>query len=199
MLQVALTGNIAAGKSAVAALFQRWGATIIDADAIVRELQQPGSPVLARIAERFGSSVLRSDGSLDRAALRRIVMDQAEEREALNRIVHPAVEHRRRALLAEARSRGDRIVVSDIPLLFETMDPGAFDAIVLVDAPEEVRLQRLMAQRGLGEDEARGMIAAQMPAREKRDRSDFVIDNTDDLAALERATERVWHALQSRA
>ncbi len=126
-------------------------------------------------------------------------MDQAEEREALNRIVHPAVEHRRRALLAEARSRGDRIVVSDIPLLFETMDPGAFDAIVLVDAPEEVRLQRLMAQRGLGEDEARGMIAAQMPAREKRDRSDFVIDNTDDLAALERATERVWHALRSRA
>ncbi len=199
MLQVALTGNIAAGKSAVAALFQRWGATIIDADAIVRELQQPGSPVLARIAERFGASVVRSDGSLDRPVLRRLVMDQAEEREALNRIVHPAVERRRRALLAEARSRGDRIVVSDIPLLFETMDPDAFDAIVLVDAPEEVRLQRLMAQRGLGEDEARGMIAAQMPAREKRDRSDFVIENKDDLAALERATERVWHALQSRA
>jgi dephospho-CoA kinase len=199
MLQVALTGNIAAGKSAVAALFQRWGATIIDADAIVHELQQPGSPVLARIAERFGASVVRSDGSLDRPVLRRLVMDQAEEREALNRIVHPAVERRRRALLAEARSRGDRIVVSDIPLLFETMDPDAFDAIVLVDAPEEVRLQRLMAQRGLGEDEARGMIAAQMPAREKRDRSDFVIENKDDLAALERATERVWHALQSRA
>jgi dephospho-CoA kinase len=199
MLQVALTGNIAAGKSAVAALFQRWGATIIDADAIVHELQQPGSPVLARIAERFGASVVRSDGSLDRPVLRRLVMDQAEEREALNRIVHPAVERRRRALLAEARSRGDRIVVSDIPLLFETMDPDTFDAIVLVDAPEEVRLQRLMAQRGLGEDEARGMIAAQMPAREKRDRSDFVIENKDDLAALERATERVWHALQSRA
>ena len=199
MLQVALTGNIAAGKSAVAALFQRWGATIIDADAIVRELQQAGTPVLARIVERFGSSVVRSDGSLDRPALRRLVMDQAEEREALNRIVHPAVEHRRRALLAEARSRGDRIVVSDIPLLFETMDPEGFDAIVLVDAPEEIRLQRLMAQRGLGEDEARGMIAAQMPAREKRDRSDFVIENKDDLAALERATERVWHALQSRA
>jgi dephospho-CoA kinase len=199
MLQVALTGNIAAGKSAVAALFQRWGATIIDADAIVHELQQPGSPVLARIAERFGASVVRSDGSLDRPVLRRLVMDQAEEREALNRIVHPAVERRRRALLAEARLRGDRIVVSDIPLLFETMDPDAFDAIVLVDAPEEVRLQRLMAQRGLGEDEARGMIAAQMPAREKRDRSDFVIENKDDLAALERATERVWHALQSRA
>lgn len=199
MLQVALTGNIAAGKSAVAALFQRWGATIIDADAIVRELQQPGSPVLARIAERFGASVVRSDGSLDRRALRRLVMDDAEAREALNRIVHPAVERRRRALLAEARSRGDRIVVSDIPLLFETMDPEAFDAIVLVDASEEVRRNRLMTQRGLGDDEARGMIAAQMPAREKRDRSDFVIENDGDLAALEQASERVWRALQSRA
>lgn len=199
MLQVALTGNIAAGKSAVAALFQRWGATIIDADAIVHELQQAGSPVLARIAERFGSSVVRSDGSLDRPVLRRLVIDDPEEREALNRIVHPAVEQRRRALLAEAEARGDRIVVSDIPLLFETMDPERFDAIVLVDASEEVRLHRLMAQRGLGADEARGMIAAQMPALAKRDRSDFVIENNGDLAALEHAAERVWHALQSRA
>ena len=199
MLNVALTGNIAAGKSAVAELFRRWGATVLDADAIVREVQAPGGAVTRRIADRFGSAVVRPDGSLDRAGLRRIVMADSAAREALERIVHPAVYARRAELAAEAEARGDRIVVSDIPLLFETGGAGVFDAVVLVDAPEPVRLRRLMEHRGLSETEAREMIRAQLPAAAKRPRSHFVIDNDGDPAALERAASEVWHALVARA
>jgi dephospho-CoA kinase len=199
MLNVALTGNIAAGKSSVAELFRRWGATVRDADAIVREVQRPGTPVMRRIAERFGDAVVRPDGSLDRPALRRIVMADPDAREALERIVHPVVYARRTELAAEAEARGDRVVVSDIPLLFESGDPEAFDAVVLVDAPEPVRLLRLVEERGLSEAEALEMIRAQMPASAKRARSHYVIDNDGDLAALERATSAVWRALVARA
>jgi dephospho-CoA kinase len=199
MLNVALTGNIAAGKSAVAELFRRWGATVLDADAIVREVQAPDGPVMRRIADRFGEAVVRPDGSLDRASLRRIVMADAGAREALERIVHPAVYARRAELAAEAEVRGDRIVVSDIPLLFESGDPDAFDAVVLVDAPEAVRQRRLVEHRGLSAWEAREMIRAQLPASAKRARSDFVIDNDGDLAALERTASEVWRALVARA
>jgi len=199
MLNVALTGNIAAGKSAVAELFRRWGATVIDADEIVREVQAPGGPVIREIAQRFGESVVRADGSLDRPALRRRVMADPEALAALNRIVHPAVHSRRAELMAAARSRGDRLVVSDIPLLFEAADPSEFDVVVLVDAPEKVRLARLIQHRRLDEEEARRMIRAQMPSRDKRAQSDFVIDNDADLAALERAAAVVWRALISRA
>jgi dephospho-CoA kinase len=199
VLNVALTGNIAAGKSAVADLFRRWGATVIDADEIVREVQAPGGPVIGEIADRFGKSVLRADGSLDRSTLRRRVMADPEALAALNRIVHPAVHARRAELMAAAESRGDRIVVSGIPLLFEAAEPSEFDVIVLVDAPEDLRLARLMEHRELDRDEARRMIEAQMPSREKRARSDYVIENDGDRAALEHAAKRVWRALLSRA
>ena len=199
MLNVALTGNIAAGKSAVADLFRRWGATVLDADAIVREVQAPGGPVLRAIVERFGAGVLGPDGSLDRPRLRRLVLEDAGAREALERIVHPAVYARRAELAAEAEARGDRVLVSDIPLLFESGAAEAFDVVVLVDAPEAVRLRRLVERRGLGEAEARALIRAQMPASEKRARSDFVIENGGDHAALERVTLEVWRALAARA
>jgi dephospho-CoA kinase len=199
MLSVALTGNIAAGKSAVADLLRRWGATVIDADEIVREVQAPGTSVMGQIAARFGASVVQADGSLDRPALRRRVMADPDALAALNRIVHPAVHARRAELMAAARSRGDGLVVSDIPLLFEAAEPGEFDVIVLVDAPEEVRLARLMEHRGLDREEARRMIEAQMPSRDKRARSDYVIENDGDPAALERAAAAVWRALRSRA
>ena len=199
MLSVALTGNLAAGKSTVAGLFGRWGATILDADAIVRELQQPGTPVLAAIVERFGPAVLAPDGSLDRAALRARVLADPAELGALNAIVHPAVRRRLAELLEAARRAGDRIVVSDIPLLFETGDPAGFEVVVLVDAPEPVRRARLLAERALAPDQADRMIAAQQPAVAKRTRSDYVIDNAGDRAALERAAAEVWRALVARA
>src|SRR5574341_225927 len=123
MLNVALTGNIAAGKSTVVELFRRWGATVVDADALAREAQEPGTEVLAQIAQRFGADVLNPDGSLDRAALRGKVMGDDAALGALNAIVHPAVRKRRDELQRQAAARGDLILVNDIPLLFETLDP----------------------------------------------------------------------------
>jgi len=199
MLSVALTGNIAAGKTTVARLFQAWGATVIDADRLAQEAQAPGGPVLARIAERFGPGVLRPDGSLNRAALRRVVMADAGALQALNAIVHPEVHRRRRAELALARDRGARIVVTDIPLLFEADDPAAYDAVVLVDAPPAVRRDRIVRERGLAPEEADRLLAAQLPAGAKRARSDFIIENDGDYAVLERAAREVWHALEARA
>jgi dephospho-CoA kinase len=202
VLHIALTGNIASGKSTVAELFQSWGAVIIDADQIVRELQQPGSPVLAAIAARFGVEVILPDGQLDRRQLRQVVMRDPEARADLNAIVHPEVHRRRAELVEEAKRQGARVVVSDIPLLFESADPAAFDAVVLVDAPEPLRLRRLMESRGLPAEEARRMLAAQMPASEKRDwvggtppRSPFVIENESDRAALEQRARAVWDQL----
>ena len=199
MLNVALTGNIAAGKSAVAALFREWGATILDADRMVRELQAPGSPVLAEIAARFGADLILPDGELDRPALRAFVLRNDAALAALNAIVHPRVAERREALMAEARARGDRIVVNDIPLLFEAADPSAFDAVVLVDAPPALRRRRLVEQRRLDPAEADRMIAAQMPSEEKRERSTFVIDNAGDRAELERRARAVWRGLEQLA
>jgi dephospho-CoA kinase len=199
MLSVALTGNIAAGKSAVAELFRAWGATLIDADRLAREAQAPGTPGLRAIAERLGPDLVGADGALDRAALRRRVMADPAALAELNRIIHPEVLRRRRALEAEARRRGDRIVVSDIPLLFEVADPAAFDVVVLVDAPEPVRRARLIMERGLSALEADRMLAAQAPSGPKRERSTFVIDNDGDLATLEARAREVWTALLARA
>ena len=199
MLNVALTGNIAAGKSTVIALFRQWGATIIDADELVREVEAPGTAVLAAIARRFGPEVLSPDGMLDRAALRSRVLGDDASLAALNALVHPAVERRREALVDAAWKRGDRIVVNDIPLLFEALDPDRFDAVVLVDAPVAVRRARLRALRGLSADDADRMIAAQQASDRKRKKSQYVIDNDDTLEELERRARSVYAELERRA
>ena len=199
MLNVALTGNIAAGKSTVIALFRRWGATIIDADELVREVEAPGTDVLAAIARRFGDEVVAPDGTLDRAALRAKVLADGAALAALNALVHPAVERRRQALVDAARERGDRVVVSDIPLLFEVLDPERFDAVVLVDAPVAVRRTRLREMRGLSAEDADRMMAVQLPAERKRARSQYVIENDGTLEDLERRARAVYVELERRA
>jgi dephospho-CoA kinase len=198
VLNVALTGNAAAGKSTVARWFQEWGATLIDADDLVREAEHPGSPTLAEIAQRFGQDVLLPDGSLDRPRLRRIVLADATRREALNAIVHPAVQARRDQLLGDARARGDAVVVNDIPLLFEVLDPGGFDLVVLVDAPEAVRRTRLR-ERGLDPVEIDRLLAAQLPADAKRKRSDIVLDNGGTLEQLRRSAWDAWQTIKKRS
>jgi len=198
MLHLGLTGNIASGKSAVASLLARHGATIIDADVLAREAVAPGTPGLAALVEQFGSSVLLDDRTLDRAALRRRVFADAAQRDALNAIVHPAVARLRDVRVADARGRGDRVVVSDIPLLFEVGLEHAFDGVLLVDAPENERLRRLMDDRGLDREQALGMMGAQMPAHEKRTRATWVIDNDgsrDQLAARVAALWRTFDVL----
>ena len=199
MYNVALTGNIAAGKSSVASLFRDWGASVIDADAIVRELQQPGTPVFQKIVARFGSGVVGADGTLDRAALRARILAKPDERKLLESIVHPAVEAERQRLLAAAAASTVSLVVSDIPLLFEAMDPSRFDAVVLVDAPEPLRLSRLTGQRGRTPAEAETLIRTQMPTARKRERSDFVIENDAGRDALRERAWLVWRKLVSRA
>jgi dephospho-CoA kinase len=180
-------------------LFRSWGATIIDADELVRELQAPGQPVLAAIGERFGPTVILPDGSLNRRELRAKVLAEPEALTALNRIVHPAVHQRRLALLREARRRGDRIVINDIPLLFEAADPADFDAVILVDAAEPIRRARLLASRNLTAEQVNRLMAVQLSPALKRPASDYIIDNDGDRQALERTAKRVWDALLARA
>ena len=199
MLNVALTGNIAAGKSTVVSWLRRWGATIIDADELAREAEAPGTEVLTAIVKRFGANVRLPDGALDRAALRAKVMGDDAALADLNAIVHPAVRRRRDELLAAAKARGDLLVVNDIPLLFEALDPAQFDAVVLVDAPQPVRRARLRALRGLSNEEADRMIAAQMDAERKRARSQYVIDNDGSLKELEAKARTVFKELMQRA
>lgn len=199
MLKVGLTGNIAAGKSSVADVWRDLGATIVDADELARRAVEPGTPALAAIAAEWGTWVLDEGGALDRAALRQIVFADPEARARLEGIVHPAVAALRDAGYREAAARGERLVVADIPLLFEVGMADEFDVVVLVDAPEEVRQQRLVADRGLDADEARRMIAAQMPSELKRARADVVIPNTGTRGDLQDRARDVWRDLVKRA
>ena len=199
MLRVGLTGNIAAGKSSVADVWRGLGATVIDADELARRAVDPGTPAHAAIAAEWGDEVVDAGGELDRAALRRIVFSDPDARERLEQIVHPAVAELREALYREAERRGDRVIVADIPLLFEVGLVDEFDVVVLVDAPEETRLVRLVGDRGMAPEEARQMIAAQMKSELKRARADYVIENTDTVGELQRRAREVWDELRRRA
>jgi len=199
MLVVGLTGNIGSGKSTVALLLSERGATIIDADVLARRAVEFGTPAYGRIVKRWGTSIIGPDRELDRAALRRTVFSDAGQLEELNEIVHPEVENLRQRLLDDARQRGDRIVVCDIPLLFEKHMAPRFDRIILVDAPRPIRLERLVRDRGLRETEAMDMIAAQMPAELKRAGADFIIENASTLNALEQSVADVWSQLVQEA
>lgn len=197
--RVGLTGNIASGKTAVATVWRRLGAPVLDADVLAREAVEPGSPGLAAVVAAFGAGVLEASGALDRAAVRRIVFGDADARRRLEAIVHPEVARLREVAEAELARGGARIVVHDIPLLFEVGAERGMDMVVFVDAPEEVRLGRLLRDRALPEEEARAMIAAQMPAAEKRTRADLVIDNDGTLAELARKAEAAWAEIRERA
>jgi len=199
MIRIGLTGNIASVKSEVATMLADRGATIIDADELAREAVEPETQALKDIIKRWGKDVLNQDGGLDRAALRQIVFADQNELDALNRIVHPGVTRLRDREVARARERGDPIVVCVIPLLFERNIVEEFDAIILVDAPRPLRLERLVATRGLEETEAMNMIASQMPAELKRARADFVIENDGSLDKLERDVDALWSSLQRNA
>lgn len=190
MILVGLTGGIGAGKSTVSAMLARRGAVIVDADEITREVQRPGSPVLADIAERFGAAVIAADGSLDRAAVAAVVFNDAEALADLNRIVHPAVGQEIARRIAE-QADTERIVVLDIPLLTENPRSGLAGTIV-VDVPVEVAVSRLVGDRGMDEADARARIARQASREDRLATADFVVDNSGDRAALERRVDELW-------
>jgi dephospho-CoA kinase len=196
VLRLGLTGNVGAGKSTVVSLLASWGATVIDSDVLAREVVEIGQPALARIREVWGDEVLQPSGRLDRAAMRRIVFSDPDARQRLESILHPVIRDRARELALEAEARGERIVVGVVPLLYEAGLEGEYDAILLIDAPVELRIERLVSKRGLSPEEARAVAAAQMPAEEKRARADFIIDNDSDITTLERRAWETWKEIQ---
>lgn len=195
MRLIGLTGNIASGKSVVTDMLAQRGATIIDADVLARHAVTKGSPALDAIVARWGEGILDAEGNLDRAALRHIVFEKQEELDALNGIVHPEINRLRTRDIDTARASGKMLVVCVIPLLFERHLADDFDAIVLVDAPRSLRLDRIVRDRGIDETEAMNMIAAQMPADLKRARADFVIENAGTIEELESEVDRLWESI----
>ena len=196
MLRVGLTGNVGAGKSTTVSLFASWGATIIDSDVLAREVVTPGSPALGQLRELWGDTVIAADGELDRAAMRQIVFSDPKARKRLEAILHPAIRERSRELFVEAEARGDRIAIGVVPLLFEAGLEKEYDVVLLIDAPLELRIERLVNKRGLSADEARAIADAQMPAQEKRTRADFVIDNDSDITSFERRAWETWKEVE---
>ena len=195
MILVGLTGGIGSGKSTVSGLLQARGAVIIDADAIVREVQQPGSPVLAELAQKFGSDVLAEDGSLDRQAVANIVFTDPDALKSLNAIVHPAVGREMNQRMIAQRA-SNNVVVLDIPLLTENPREGLQGRIV-VDIPVELQVQRLTSFRGFDEADARARISRQATRQERLDQADFVVDNSGGLEDLIPQIDLLWTWLVS--
>ena len=196
MLVVGLTGGIGSGKSTVSSLLAARGAVIIDADAIVRELQAPGGEAYVGIVERFGPSVVAADGQLDRPALAALVFNDEAARLDLNKLTHPLV-GREMATRMAAQAQTDNIVVLDIPLLAER-GRGAYPVagVIVVDCPIDVAVARLMEFRGFTEDDARARVAAQISREERRAIADVVIDNGGTLDQLEAQIDGVWAWLE---
>ncbi|WP_432524379.1 dephospho-CoA kinase [Kineococcus sp. SYSU DK006] len=195
MLRVGLTGGIGAGKSTVARRLVELGAVLVDADALAREVVAPGTPGLAAVLERFGPGVLTAGGELDRPALGRLVFGDEGARAALNAIVHPLVAARRAELAAAAPA--DAVVVEDVPLLVETGAAPGYPLVVVVEAPEQERVRRLVEERGMREEDARARLAAQAGDEQRRAAADVLLANPrrpqgapDPLPAL---VARLWH------
>lgn len=191
MLRVGLTGGIASGKSEVSRRLAELGAVLIDADLLAREAVEPGSEGLAEVVRAFGPGILQDDGALDRAALGALVFADPERRDQLNAIVHPRVRARAAELMAAASD--EAVVVQDIPLLVETGQAGSFDVVVVVDAPDEVRIRRLAERNGMTPEDAAARMAAQATREERLAAADHVIENSGSLDELRAAVDRLWH------
>nr|AGC72120.1 dephospho-CoA kinase [uncultured bacterium A1Q1_fos_160] len=189
MRRVGLTGGIGSGKSTVAQMFADLGASVVDADAIAREVVARGTEGLAELVEQFGAQILTDDGDLDRAALAAVVFSDPLARERLNAVTHPRIARRTAELIAAIPQ--DAVLVHDVPLLVELGMQGAYDVVVVVDAPDDVRIRRLV-QRGLDEDDARARIAAQASRDERLAVADVVIENAGDLDDLRRQVTAAW-------
>ncbi|MER7394753.1 dephospho-CoA kinase [Streptomyces sp. NPDC000151] len=196
MVKVGLTGGIGAGKSEVSRLLASYGAVIVDADKIAREVVEPGTPGLAAVVEAFGTDVLTPDGTLDRPKLGALVFADPDRLKALNAIVHPLVGARSAEL--EAAAGQDAVVIHDVPLLTENGLAPLYDTVVVVDAAPETQLRRLVALRGMTEDEAKTRMSAQATREQRLAIADLVIDNDGPLEALEPQVREIWERLRAR-
>ena len=198
MALIALTGGIASGKSTIATRLAEHGAVIVDADAIVRDVQQPGTPVLARIAEEFGADVLTPEGALDRAALGARVFGDDAALARLNAIVHPAVRaESARRFTAALAADPHAVVVYDVPLLVEARVDDPWDLIVVADAPAEVRHRRLVELRGMTDAAASARIASQVDDERRRAIADVVVDTSGTIDATVAQTDALWERLRA--
>lgn len=198
MLLIGLTGGIGSGKSTVSARLAHHGATVIDADAITRELQQPGTAVFDAMVERFGDAIVAPDGTLDRQAVADIVFADPAALADLNAIVHPAVGAEIARRLEAAAVAGGGVVVLDVPLLVETgRDDMAM--LVVVDVDPEVAVHRLVHQRGMREEDVRARMARQAPREERLAKADHVLDNSGTLEELHAQVDALWARLTQPA
>jgi len=196
MLLIGLTGGIGSGKSTVSAALAARGAAVVDADAIVRELQEPGTVVFDEMVERFGPGIVAEDGTLDRAAVAEVVFTDPEALADLNKIVHPRVgEEIARRLLELAET--DRVVILDVPLLVESGRDDMAGTIV-VDLDPEVAVQRLVEHRGFSEEDARNRIARQVSREERLAKADFVVENHGSLEDLDPQIDAAWEWIESQ-
>ncbi|MBW5250689.1 dephospho-CoA kinase [Streptomyces poriferorum] len=197
MLKVGLTGGIGAGKSEVSRMLAGYGAVLIDADRIAREVVEPGTPGLDAVVKEFGTGILTPEGTLDRPKLGSVVFSDGERLAALNAIVHPLVGARSAEL--ERAAGPDSVVVHDVPLLTENGLAPLYDLVIVVDAAPETQLDRLVRLRGMTEQEARARMAAQATREQRRAVADLVIDNDGPIEALEPQVREVWAELTRRS
>jgi dephospho-CoA kinase len=196
---VGLTGGIGSGKSTVAARLAEHGVPVVDADQVAREIVAPGEPALADLVAHFGGEILAEDGSLDRAGLAAIAFADEDQRATLNAITHPRIAERVTARLQHLEDEGAELVVLDHPLLLESDPTGRVDTIVVVLAPEELRVTRLVEQRGLDEADVRARMRAQLDDETRRARADHVLDNDGDLDTLLARTDELLIRLREAA
>lgn len=199
MIVVGITGTVGAGKSTVGRLFEEWGAWRVDADELAREAVATGSPALEEIRRVWGDEVVDEEDGLDRAAMREVVFGDPRARERLEAIVHPEVRRLRDERFREARAAGAEIVVAEVPLLLETGMDDDFDLVLVVDAPRDVRKERVCSGRGVSAETFRAIEAAQWPAERKRAAADLVVENGGTLEELEAAARQAWEAILDRA
>jgi dephospho-CoA kinase len=192
-MRVGLTGGIASGKSTVSAMLAELGAVVIDSDKLAREVVGKCTPGLERVVEAFGREVLTEDGEMDRPKVGAIVFADETKRRALEEIVHPLV--RERSAELEAAAGADDLVIHDIPLLAEAGLAGAFDAVIVVDAPPEVQVERMMRDRGWTREEAESRIAAQASREDRLAIATYVVENTGTLEELRERVEQVYREL----
>ncbi len=200
MITAGLTGGIATGKSTVAGFLKEAGAEIVDADRIARDVVQKGKPAWQAVVDHFGEDILDPDGGIDRQRLGDIVFRSIEEKEALNRIIHPHVFREMTASESAIRAeRPDAVGVLDVPLLFEVGMDSRISEVIVVYAPERIQIERLMARNNLSREDALARIHSQMDIEEKRERAAIVIDNSGDLKRTRQRTLEVYRYLEKKS